>query len=215
MPKRLIIAIPTFENILPDTFKSIYDLKIPADENGDPIYIPEFNFIRGYDCARARNFIAAKAIEEGFDYLLMVDSDIVLPSNLLLIYEEDRAKLDKEGVFLGGYLRKDPNAAWIELYKDGANYLRENQYSLGELMALNEQGTTHFRIKGGGFGCAIVPIDILKKMEYPWFHYQVYNNGMVLSEDLFFCSRAAQHDIPIWSDTRILCGHCFRSIRYE
>ena len=40
----ILIAVPTFENIYPDTFKSIYDLDIEGHD-------VQFEFVRGYDCA--------------------------------------------------------------------------------------------------------------------------------------------------------------------
>ena len=45
---KILIAIPTFENIMPETFKSIYDL----DPCGNEL---SFEFVKGYDCARARS----------------------------------------------------------------------------------------------------------------------------------------------------------------
>ena len=56
----VLIAVPTFENILPDTFRSIYRLR-------DSVYKPSFEFIRGYDCAKARNEIAKIVINQSFD----------------------------------------------------------------------------------------------------------------------------------------------------
>ena len=75
--EKILIAVPTFENILPDTFKSIYGLKKPDG------FAVMFDFVRGYHCARARNLIAEEAIKYGFDYVLMVDSDMVIPQNTL------------------------------------------------------------------------------------------------------------------------------------
>ena len=67
---RILIAVPTFENIYPDTFKSIYDL----NTSGHDVI---FEFVRGYDCATARNRIAQTAIDTNTDYVLMVDNDVV------------------------------------------------------------------------------------------------------------------------------------------
>jgi hypothetical protein len=67
---KVLIAVPTFETIAPECFKAIYELQ------GDDL---TFDFVRGYDCAKARNEIAKKALNGGFDYVLMVDSDIVIP----------------------------------------------------------------------------------------------------------------------------------------
>ena len=70
---KIFIAVPTFENISPDTFKSIYGL----DRCGHWVV---FDYVRGYDCATARNRIAKQAKAEQADYVLMIDSDIVIPS---------------------------------------------------------------------------------------------------------------------------------------
>ena len=73
---KILIAVPTFESIFPDTFKGIYDL----DTTGHEV---DFEFVRGYDCAKARNMIAGMAIDKGMDYVLMVDNDIVMPKDAL------------------------------------------------------------------------------------------------------------------------------------
>ena len=73
---RILIAVPTYENIMPDTFKSIYDL----DKCGHECI---FEFMRGYDCALARNRIAERALDLAVDFVLMVDNDVILPSDAL------------------------------------------------------------------------------------------------------------------------------------
>ena len=49
MKGKILIAVPTFENIKPECFKSIYGLTNPKDFN---LY---FDYVKGYDCACARN----------------------------------------------------------------------------------------------------------------------------------------------------------------
>ena len=78
----ILIAVPTFENIYPDTFKSIYDLDVSGHDTS-------FEFVRGYDCATARNRIAQLAIDKGADFVLMVDNDVVLPSDALVNLLDD------------------------------------------------------------------------------------------------------------------------------
>ena len=74
---RILIAIPTFENIYPDTFRSVYGLNTGEHEM-------LFDFVRGYDCATARNNIAQMSLDEKADYVLMVDNDVVLPEDALI-----------------------------------------------------------------------------------------------------------------------------------
>ena len=78
MAKKILIAVPTFENIKPECFKSIYSLKRPE---GYDIY---FDYVSGYDCAKARNQIAKNAMAGNYNYVLMIDSDIQLPSEALV-----------------------------------------------------------------------------------------------------------------------------------
>ena len=92
---KILIAVPTFENITPDTFRSIYNL-----DKGEHECI--FEFVRGYDCATARNRIAQMSLDKGVDYVLMVDNDVTLPSDVLLNMLEDA-----KDVCLGYYAHRN------------------------------------------------------------------------------------------------------------
>ena len=191
---RVLIAVPTFETITPDTFKSIYGLR-GCD------YLPQFDFVRGYDCARARNEICREAIRDGFDYVLMVDSDIVLPDTTLEHMLEDPVP-----VLLGCYAQKsDPSNA--ELFKAGTRDF-VNRFRWDEV----PQG--RFDVKGGGFGCALIDVGLLEKLGSPWFRYVEYDNGDMLSEDLYFCDRCAQTGVPVTADGRVRCGHTWRDTHW-
>ena len=91
---KILVAVPTFENIYPDTFKSIYDL----DKCGFDVV---FDFVRGYDCATARNRIAQKSLDIKASYVLMVDNDVVIPNDAL-----DNLTDDPKDVCLGYYAHR-------------------------------------------------------------------------------------------------------------
>ncbi len=74
---RILVAVPTFENICPEVFKAIYDM----DKGGHDV---DFNFVKGYDCANARNRIIQLGEEGGYDYVMMIDSDTIPPKNALV-----------------------------------------------------------------------------------------------------------------------------------
>ena len=188
---KILIAVPTFENISPDTFKSIYGLTRPQDT------IIQFDYIKGYDCARARNLIAKEAIEYGFDYVLMVDSDITLPSDTLI------KMLDQPvDVCLGCYPRKNTIDEIVELFK-----LNQKDYVTTFKAEEIDSFKGRVEVKGGGFGCAFIKVDVFNKLKYPWFKYVEYDNGDILSEDNYFCSTLADKKIKIYAHTDIRCGH--------
>lgn len=194
----ILIAVPTFENILPDTFKSIYGLQIPEG------CITQFDFIRGYDCAKARCAIAQEALEYNFDYVLMVDSDIILPRNTLC------SMLSRDvDICLGFYPRKNTRIGQTEVFKLGQHDFIDTYYysELPENIC--------FEVKGGGLGCALIRTDIFGTLAYPYFRYVVYNAENCLSEDNYFCSKATLAGYKVYADTAVKCGHALRNFQWE
>lgn len=197
---KLLIAVPTFETIRPETFRSIYNLK-----NVTPI-TPTFDFIKGYDCAKARNEIAKKALEENFDFVLMIDSDIIVPENTI------ECLLEKPvDICLGVYPRKNTKFQETELFKfDSSDFVTRFNYS-----EMRKNSTDRIRVKGGGLGCTMIKTDVFKKLKFPWFKFLVYDNGSVLSEDLFFCNEANKLKLVIEADRRVECGHLAQYFQYD
>lgn len=209
---KILIAVPTFETIFPDTFKSIYDL----DRAGNDL---SFEYVRGYDCATARNRIAQRAIDQNADYVLMVDNDVVLPKDTL-VNLLDNAKL----VVLGSYAHRDNDNIYrgrtcvCKLCNDEGrkyfNYPLESEYTAKELSELREDGQYKVEIHGGGMGCALIKTDVFRMMEYPWYDWVNYKSRRMLSEDLFFCEQCKKRGIKIYTDTRVTCGHMLRHVQF-
>lgn len=211
---RILIAVPTFETIYPDTYKSIWDL----DKCGHEVL---FESVRGYDVATARNKIAQKAMDLNADYVLMVDNDITLPKFALQFLLENA-----KDVCLGYYAhRGDDNlyhgrTCLCRLYdKDGNAYYHyplESEYTAEEMRLMNDDGIDKIKIHGGGMGCALIRTDVFRKLSYPWYDWVNYgdaNKGM-LSEDLYFCALCSNSGIPIYGDVRVGCGHLMRHVQW-
>lgn len=209
---RILLAVPTFETIYPDTFKSIYDLDRGENE-------VSFEYVRGYDVATARNAIARKALEQDTDYVLMIDNDVVLPKDAL-VNLLDNAK----AVTLGSYAHRGTN----NLY-DGSScvcklldprgvkyyhYPAESEYKAEELIQMEAEGKYKVQIHGGGMGCALIKTSVFRSLKYPWYDWVNYKDQGMLSEDLYFCERCKSRDIKIYTDTRVRCGHMLRRVQY-
>ena len=211
---RILIAVPTYENIMPDTFKGIYDL----DPCGHELV---FEFIRGYDVATARNKIAQKALDLETDYVLMVDNDVVLPKDALKNLTDDLKE-----VCLGYYAHRDTDNIYrgrtcvCKVYDPNGvkyfNYPLESEYTAEELKELREGNNFKVRIHGGGMGCAFIKTELFQRLDYPWYDWVNYANAHrgMLSEDLFFCEKCRKARIPIYTDTRVGCGHMLRRIQW-
>lgn len=194
---RILIAVPTFESIRPETFKSIYGLQ-PAG------HILLFDYIKGYDCARARNLIAEECLRDGFDAVLMVDSDIVLPSNALGLLTEGECP-----VVLGTYPRRGETAG-SEVFLPG-----RRDFTDANRVRFADMPRGRFAAKGGGLGCALIRREAFERVPRPWFRYVEYDDGSLLSEDNYFCDRAARAGhLAIEADGRVRCGHVAASVTF-
>ena len=192
----ILIAVPTFENILPEVFKAIYDL----DTQGHSV---DFEYVRGYDCAKARNVIAEKA--KAYDFVLMVDSDTIIPEDTLKHLLEPPAD-----VVLGCYPSK---------YTEGEAILwalKDNHMGMGfpKRMRYSELGTERIELKGGGLGCALIRSEVFSALPYPYFKYEIFDNG-ALSEDLYFCRSVVERGMKVLADPRVRCGHMSKQVKYE
>lgn len=208
----ILIAVPTFENIYPDTFKSIYDL----DDQGNDL---SFEYVRGYDCATARNRIAQIAIDGNYDYVLMVDNDVVIPHDALSCFL-DNPKM----VTLGYYAHRDNDNIYrgrtciCKLLNENGkayyNYPLESEYTAKEIEELKNNEQYKVQIHGGGMGCAFINVECFRMIEYPWYDWVNYKSRGMLSEDLYFCEQCKKRGIKIYTDTRVNCGHMLRHVQF-
>lgn len=189
MNKKILIAVPTNRNIEVETFKSIYDLEIPEG------YETEFQYFFGYQIDQIRNLMAEWG--KHYDYLFNVDSDIVLPKDTLT-----KMLQANKDIISGLYIQRVPDTHTLEIYMTTPN---------GGLDNVPLEEIEHQRIieiGACGFGCVLIKGDVLRKMEYPHFHYQSSLNFQdTVSEDVYFCMKAKECGFSIWADTTIRCEH--------
>lgn len=192
---KILIAVPTFATIEPEVFKAIYKLKSEHELC--------FDFVRGYDCAVARNEIGKIAQAGDYDYVLMVDSDTLIPPDALDLMLDPPVD-----VVLGVCPRKNTKNGKSAIIKMESESYHDN-YFYSEL----PEGRT--RVKGGGFACALVKTSVFTVIDYPWFQYVIDEDWSTLSEDYYFCQQAALYGIEIWMDPRVRCGHLARYYQFE
>jgi FkbM family methyltransferase len=187
--KKILIAIPTNKYIEPETFRAIYNLDVPEG------YDTEFQFFYGYQIDQIRNLIAEWA--KHYDYLLSVDSDIVLPKDAL----KKMLAADKD-VISGLYIQRIPGTQVVEIYQDnptgGVNNI--------PYRVLENQGTV--QVAACGFGAVLVKGEVFRKMAYPHFMYKsAIKHSDTISEDVYFCKKAREAGFTVWADTSIKCEH--------
>lgn len=193
---KILIAVPCASTIEPEVFKAIYNIKSDEHEL-------HFDFVRGYDVAVARNEIVKLAFQGAYDYVLMIDSDTIVPANVLDLMFDPSAD-----IVLGVCPRKNTKEGKTAIIKlDTPEY--HDSYYYNDL----PEGRT--LVKGGGFACALVRTSVFTILQGPWFQYVTNEDGSTLSEDYYFCQNARFMGFDIYMDPRVRCGHLARYYQFE
>ena len=188
--KRILIAIPTARNIEPETFKSIYDLIVPADCQ------ITFQYFFGYNIDQVRNLIADWVVK-GYDYLFSVDSDIAFaPDTLVKLLSHNK------DIVSGMYIQRKSNMHILELYESN------NTGGCSNIPYEKIKGRGLVEIAGCGFGCVLVKAEVMRSVGYPQFKYHsALDHKNTISEDVDFCRKARDKGFKLWADTSIKCRH--------
>jgi len=183
---KILIAIPTSREIDIQCAASLIGMKRKGRIG---VFAPQ-----SYAIDASRNLIVEHALEIGYDYILWVDSDMILPKNTLL-----RLLSHNKDIVSGVYSYKVINGenAVVKRYSKTEEDTYED-VSLKEIRETKEL----MLVDGIGFGCVLTKVDIFKKIGQPWFKYDID-----LGEDIFFCRKAQETGIEIFVDPTVKAGH--------
>ena len=164
----------------------------------------------GMEVGDARNHAANKALEVNAEFLLFIDSDVLIQYDALKKLLMRARHYPDHDIFSGIYCTKNATLAEPLIYKRNGEGPYWN-WAIGDLV---------FDIASVGMGCALIRTSLFEKLEFdedtkPWFYTPneqkstpegfETNRG---TEDIFFCNRAREEvDAKIMVDTSVLCGH--------
>ena len=195
---KLLIGIPCMDQA-PYLFSQSMDyLQKPE---GTSIYYNPNSLI--YD---SRNIISLYAIENKFDYVMWIDSDMVLPRDTIIKLLHDADKLDADMV-TGLYVkRKIPTSPVI--YKELTEPVRQPDGTLKKNIQPYfdfPRNVDAFPVAGCGLGCCLTSVSLLKDV---WDHFgPAFNPYPWAGEDISFCYRVNKLPSQIYCDRTIECGH--------
>jgi len=194
---KTLIAIPCMETMETEFIKCLFRLR--------PVGEVKIEFLAGSLIYAAREKLCDKAIEEGFDYILWLDSDMIFEPDLMEIL----FAADKDFVTGLYFTRKMP---WLPvIFKDldvggigeGPRALQYTEYPKNEL----------FEIEGCGFGAVLMKVDVALKVINKF--RTAFTPMLGAGEDIAFCLRAKELGIPMYCDSSIKLGHITRVVSNE
>ena len=194
---KVLIAIPTLNSVPIEFFMSILGLKMVEDT--------EVSIVANSLVYQARNQLALKAIDEGYDYVLWLDSDMVFASDTLTRLLDDAEKYKVDYVAgLAFWRHKPTNPVIYKRVLWGQN--KDGTIEHGAEIWKDYPKDKFFEIGGSGMGCVLVRTSVIRKVAET-FKCSPFEPMPFMSEDLSFCWRLARLGFPMYCDSRIKVGH--------
>lgn len=153
----------------------------------------------------SRNIISLKAIEEGFDRVMWIDSDMMFTPKSMKILSDDMDEYNAD-MFTGIYFKRRSTHAPVLLQELEPPTVDENDKPVGHVHEyLDYPQNSIFPVKGCGFGFCMTSVKLLKAV---WDKFgpafAPYAWG---GEDISFCHRVNKLGYTIFCDSRVSCGH--------
>lgn len=161
--------------------------------------------------AAVKTFMLRHAVEQGFDHVFLVDSDIVLhPATLQHLMAQDKAVISE--VFWTQWTPQDPYLPQTWLLDHYAFYDRsfanaspeQKSAASREFVQSMRSGETH---RVGGLGaCTLISTQAIAK----GLSFEEIDNVSFWGEDRAFCIRARALGVELWADTKYPPLHLYR-----
>ena len=150
--------------------------------------------------ARSQNLARRIAIDEGYDYLLSIESDIFVPPQIIQKLLVHGVKVVSVLYFIGDRSlgQRVPCITLPEFFEDigawGSRLLKPEEY--GEYL---NQGLKP--VHAAGMGCCLIKREVFEKFIF------YYDPRVIGHSDIFFFQDCFINKIPVYVDTDILCHH--------
>jgi hypothetical protein len=154
---------------------------------------------------KTRNAFRKKTLTEGYDYLLLIEQDILPPLDII-----EKLLANKKEICSALYfnIKRDGNRAdCLDGYNPMAwNY---NTTTNGELIEKSIPFEELFpgrliQVAGVGLGCILISRKVLEKIKFRFIKNEKW------FEEFYFAEDCKKNKIPIYLDTQIVCRHYTR-----
>lgn len=133
---------------------------------------------------RARNELVTLAKDYDCEYLLFLDTDMVVPQGTL-----QRLMDHNKGIVGCNYPRRDRDLAPTAKGRDGKK--------------LNPVDQGLIAVMGLPTGCLLIKTEVFNNLKFPWFRFELNDKDIMLSEDYYFCNKARRASYEIFCDTSL------------
>ena len=192
---KTLIAVPCFDMVNVDFVRSFLNIRKTDDVT--------YTYVQGTLIYEGRNLIAQNAIKYGFDRVMWLDSDMVVPEDAL---ERLSAEMDTGKDFVSAlYFKRKPPINPVVCDQVYWRVLDDGSVETCAKSFTDYPKDSVFEIQGAGFGCCMTSAKLLKAVVDRYG--SPFTPMLGIGEDIAFCWRASQLGFKLYCDSRIKCGH--------
>lgn len=186
---KVLVAIPCNDMMHTDFTRSLVGMQVEGQV--------QFTFAQGSLVYDARNQLADIAIDNGFDAVLWLDSDMVFNPDLFMRMSEDLKTMPLVSAMC--YTRKRPihPVIYQSLYRDSNGVPHADFF--------DDWPDEPFEVAAVGFGAVMCRTELLRKVREKYL--RAFSPIAGFGEDLSFCLRVTELGEKMYCDPRIKVGH--------
>ena len=190
---KVLVAIPCMDSINTIFFTSVLRLLLVGDV--------EYSVTTSSLIYDARNALARKAVEEGFDRVLWLDSDMVFEPDLM---QRLSARLDEGYDMVTGLYFKRRQPVEPVIYKSCGSSEKDG-ILIPFAEAYNDYPDGLFPVAACGFGGVMMKTELIREVAEKYG--LPFSPILGFGEDLSFCCKVAKLGHAMYCDSTIKLGH--------
>lgn len=205
-PLRIAICMPTYERWFEEFRRSFQEFFVDAacrtETHHLAIIEPQCKSALIH-WVRETLFLTALAMRPRPDYILCLDTDMVIPVGLL-----DQLLSREKDIICGVFHRRGlpyDILAW-KWTRPPTDEIPSGSPLMIPIEAL-DLGIEPIKVGACGFGCVLIKTSALDRIPKPWFMPDPTSPDRNFGEDVLFCKQCYKAGIEIYLDPLVKCGH--------
>lgn len=144
---------------------------------------------------KARNELVELALKDNCDWILFIDSDILIPQGGI-----DKLINMNVDIASGLYFAKGKPYLPVARLREGDRHFFLEDFEFNNII----------KVAGVGMGCCLIKTEVFKNLEFPYFKLEWRESEgkkYQIAEDLYFCENAIEKGYEINLNTGVICEH--------
>lgn len=195
---KILIAIPCMQTVPTTFFKAVLGLQIPTTKDD---YV-EFTMTENSLIYDARNQMAHKAVANGFDRVLWLDSDMVFEPDLYIRLSE---WLDMGLEYVSGIYFRRNGIPHPVVYKEVGFIEKDGIQVPSAAPFMDYPGNELFEVAATGLGGCMMTTQLIADVQDAFG--LPFSPILGFGEDLSFCKRVEELGRKMYCDSSIKMGH--------